>query len=582
MRVCALLFGIAATLGASPAAAAEYTDVARLSLIAKGSVTVQRGDDQKQLAATVNTPLLPGDYVATAPDTLAEIQLNGLSMLRLGQNVQLRIANNDATAREVQLAQGTLILSIAHPQESIAEIDTPSVTLRASAAGDYRITVTPGGATLATARSGQAQILTPQRSYPLDAGQTLTASGSAANPTVTPAAEVALDALDAFNLARDRMVDTALDTDTYLPANIAGYDDLNAYGNWINVAPYGMVWNPYVPAGWAPYRYGSWVWEDGFGWTWIALEPWGWAPFHYGYWFYCAPNGWCWYPGLGLQPIWYPAVVGWFGFGSYWGALLGWQYWGWVPLWPFEPYYPWYPGWGGWHWHPYLPPPPPPPPPRRITTSPPHLPTPLVPVRTRAVHGTEIKTAYRNMPFGATGVSGDAFRAGNFSKLAPIDPSHLTSVTLMHGALPMTPTAANLQFTHSAPKTTVRWAPIFSESRFETSTGLPRRTPFVTQQQQMHQAIHLQSHEVTPAKPQTPPASQVWQQFENARRNITIPHSLEPHPYQNPVSAPAVPPPHVPPPAPHSAAPPAPHPAPAGRPPATLDWRGFGPNGATV
>ncbi len=556
----AIAAGILASLVPLGSRAAQNTDVARISVIAKGSVVIQRGDHSSQLAAGVNTPVLPGDYVATQAGTLAEIQLDGVTMLRLGANTQIRVANNDASTREVQIAQGSLILSIAHSEASVAEIDSPSVTLRATGVGDYRITVTPG-MTLATARSGSAEIVTPQQTYPLSGGQTLTASGSATNPSVTQGAEVARDGLDAFNVSRDRTVNAALDTDSYVPGNIAGYDDLNAYGNWIDVAPYGMVWNPYVPTAWAPYRYGSWVWADGFGWTWIALEPWGWAPFHYGNWFTCAPYGWCWYPGTAL--IWYPAVVGWFGFGDYWGATLGWQYWGWVPLWPFEPFYPWYPGWGGWHWHPN------PPPPHGVAVGPPHLPRPILPVRTRAIHGSNVVKAYRNMPDGATGISGSALRAGDFSKLVPIDAARLQSVTLMHGALPLTPTAANLRFTNVSPRTTVQWAPVFRGARFETARGLPRRVQFPDQQQQMRQAIHSQAHAIVPAKPQTPPASDVWRHFQNSRQNIPVPHNVEPHPYQYPVSAPRAPAPM-----PHMPAMPR-MPAP-GRPPAAvqhLDWQ---------
>lgn len=591
----------ATALIAAPAHAAENTDVARVSVIARGSVVVQRGDENAQLAATVNTPLLPGDFIATQAGTEAEVQLDGFTMLRLGENVQIRIANNDSTVREVQLAAGTAILSIAHPESGAAQVDTPSITLRASGVGDYRITVDSDGTTLVTARNGSAEIVTPQQTYTLAPGKTIVAKGGAQNPEIGESPEVARDALDAFNVTRGRTVNSALDTDTYAPASIAGYDDLNAYGNWIDVPPYGMVWNPNVPAGWAPYRYGSWVWDDGFGWTWVASEPWGWTPFHYGNWFYCAPNGWCWYPpGLGMNPVWYPAMVGWFGFGDYWGATLGWQYWGWVPLGPYEPYYPWYPGWGGWHTHPNPSPRPPVSgriegtPSGRIEGNPPHAKQPIAPVTTHTIHGSNIAASYRNMKYGATGVSGNAFRSGNFSSPVSINPARLESVTLIHGALPVTPTSANARFTNAAPHAAVHWAPEFSASRFTTTEGLPRRTEFVNQQQQLRQALRAQPHAVAPAKPQMPPASQIWHQFENARRSVTIPRTVEPHPYQPPITSPIhqtqpsishpAPMPHqvtMPHPAPMPQRITMPHPAPisrppgghSSRPPTVIDWQ---------
>ncbi len=576
-----LAFVAGAIFLALPAGAVENTGVARLSVIAGGSVVIRRGDDQTELAGTVNAPILPGDYVATQAGGQAEIQLDGFTMLRLAPQTQIRLANNDASTREVQLAAGSVILSIAHEENGISEIDTPSVSLQAVDTGAYRVDVTSAGTTVASARSGQAEIVTPQQRYPLAAGRALLASGQAANPSVTQTADIPHDALDAFSTSRDRMVDSALDTDSYVPSNIAGYDDLNAYGNWINVAPYGMVWSPYVPAGWAPYRNGSWVWEDGFGWTWVALEPWGWAPFHYGYWFDCAPNGWCWYPpGLGLAPVWYPAVVGWFGFGDYWGPSLGFQYWGWVPLWPYEPFYPWYPGWGAWHSHPHTPPP------HRISANPPRLTHPAMPIKTHAVYGSHVGTTYRNMAHGASGISGTAFRSGNFSAPVPIDAAHLKSVTVLHGALPLTPTAANLRFARTAPKVPVHWSHEFAGSHFAASPAMPHRTQFPAQQRQVHETLHQQSHAIVPAKPQTPPASQIWQQFENSRRYVPVPRSVEPHPYQPPVSTPVHPiaapphpiamPPH--PPAPVSHPPPAPHPVTPSRPPESLDWQNVSEN----
>jgi hypothetical protein len=529
------VLGAAALIFTVPAMAAENTDVARVSAIAKGSMTIQRGDDQEQLAATVNAPLLPGDFIATAPGTQAEIQLDGFTTLRLGGAVQARIVNNDSTTREVQVAAGTVVLGIAHPENGDIAIDTPSVTLRASQVGGYRLTVSSDGATLATARSGQAEVVSPKSTVSLTPGNTIVITGDASNPTIETTSEVARDALDEFSKSRARIANSALDTDSYVPENIAGYDDLNAYGKWIDVRPYGMVWNPYEPADWVPYRYGSWAWADGFGWTWIANEPWGWTPYHYGRWFACAPYGWCWYPPtVGLAPVWYPGLVGFFGFGDYWGATLGFQYWGWVPLAPWEPYYPWYPGWGAWHTHPTPPP---------VRHNPHPIPVkithrPLVPVRTRPEYGVNVENTYKNIRGGATGVSGTGFRSGNFGKPVAIDPRRLKNVTLMQGGLPLTPTTNNLRFTQTPPKTTVRWAPVFKGPRFATANGLPRRTQFPSQRQQLQQTLHNQSHAIVSAKPQQPPASQAWQHFENSRRDVTLPPSTMPHPYRYPVTNP--------------------------------------------
>jgi hypothetical protein len=529
-------FAIAVALALSlfsalPAAASDTTDVARISVIEKGSLVVQRGDDKTQVAATVNAPLLPADFVATQPGTQAEIQLDGFIMLRLGANVQARLANNDSTERDVQLAQGTIVLGIVHAESGVVEIETPSVTLRATEIGDYRVTVSSDGSTAITARSGKAEVVTPQQTYSLAPGQTLIASGSAETPAVSYTAEVALDALDRFSASRDHIVNASLNTDTYVPAGIAGYDDLNSYGQWINVAPYGEVWSPYAATTWAPYRNGTWVWEGGFGWTWVANEPWGWAPFHYGRWFACAPYGWCWYPpGLAIAPVWYPALVGFFGFGDYADVTIGFDYWGWVPLAPYEPFYPWYPGWAAWHSHPH-------------PGSARFVPRPLPPVHLRSAPGAHANVTYTNLRNGATGVRGAAFRAGNFSEARTIDPNQLRNIVAIRGTLPITPTTANLSFTNTGPAPHVQFSREFTQPRFATAAGVPLRTQFDAQRRDVHQSLRAAPPAAVP--PESPGSTaDAWKRFESARPPVTSPSI--PQPRQYPITTPGEPPTRMP------------------------------------
>ena len=129
-----------------------------------------------------------------------------------------------------------------------------------------------------------------------------------------------------------------------MPQGVYGAEDLDTYGSWTDVAPYGHVWRPRVAvADWAPYRNGRWVWEDWYGWTWVSYDPWGWAPYHYGRWFWDTGFGWCWYPGVyGRHHYWSPALVAWFGFGGGGGVGFGFGNVGWVPLAPYETFHPWW------------------------------------------------------------------------------------------------------------------------------------------------------------------------------------------------------------------------------------------------
>jgi hypothetical protein len=147
-----------------------------------------------------------------------------------------------------------------------------------------------------------------------------------------------LDAFDGFTRDRDAREDRATLSARYVPREMIGYEDLDANGRWVNIAPYGMVWQPTViSAGWAPYRHGHWAWVEPWGWTWIDDMPWGFAPFHYGRWANSA-GGWFWVPGtISVRPVYSPALVAFVG-----GGGIGVGVAAWFPLGPGEVYRPAY------------------------------------------------------------------------------------------------------------------------------------------------------------------------------------------------------------------------------------------------
>ncbi len=147
-----------------------------------------------------------------------------------------------------------------------------------------------------------------------------------------------LDAFDGWTSERDAREDRATISARYVPREMIGYEDLDANGRWVNIPPYGMVWQPNVAAaGWAPYRQGHWAWVDPWGWTWIDDMPWGFAPFHYGRWAYVG-TGWYWVPGaVAVRPVYSPALVAFVG-----GGGIGVGVAAWFPLGPGEVYRPAY------------------------------------------------------------------------------------------------------------------------------------------------------------------------------------------------------------------------------------------------
>ena len=108
-----------------------------------------------------------------------------------------------------------------------------------------------------------------------------------------------------------------VDYTTYPPADFSTpddtayfYDTLAPYGSWINLAGYGLCWQPIVYVrnhDWRPYNdRGRWLYTD-CGWYWQSDYSWGWAAFHYGRWFRDANAGWVWLPNR----VWGPAWVSW-------------------------------------------------------------------------------------------------------------------------------------------------------------------------------------------------------------------------------------------------------------------------------
>ena len=476
---------LAAQLAASAepeyATAAAGVGVARISLI-QGSVAVQRGDSATPTGAVVNAPILGADYVTTGNGSRAEIQFDNATALRLGGNVQIRFTHLDANQRILQLAEGTVELRLLRGTDGRSQIDTPSISIRPQMSGSYRVSVDRNGITRVTVRAGRADIVTAQGTQSLGPDVTLQAQGSASQPWIEQLEAIAYDDFDRFNRDRDDRAERALADAAYVAPGVAGVDDLNAYGRWVNDGSYGQVWVPNaVTSDWAPYRYGRWAWEGGFGWTWIGFEPWGWAPYHYGRWFHHRFYGWCWYPQRTFI-VWQPALVAFLTFG---GGNIGW-----VGLAPFEPFTPWwFNGFSGT--------------------------TPL------AFNNGQITRMYGNARYnGVTYTPGQRFLEGRFDRLAAAPPSKLRSVEIVRGAPPVVPTQANLRYTERPVSRELAVRPTFTSESFAGGALPVARIPFDQQRASVAAVVHARSETpvVTQVAPRAPVrAVEPWSRFSGGR-----------------------------------------------------------------
>ena len=327
--------------------------VARIQYMA-GEVSIQPGGVNDWIAAEMNRPLTTADRVWTDKNSKAELDVGG-GYLRLNSESSLTLSNVSDNTVQVELDQGTLEVTVRNLNGGeIYEVDTPNAAFTVMKPGVYRFNVYPNeDQTWATVRKGNLEATGRGSAVQIKSGEQVrfTSSNSLQH---TAEAAPAPDGFDDWAQVRDKRLDSSQSA-RYVSPGVVGYGDLDQYGTWQTIAPYGPIWVPSsVPVGWAPYRYGHWAWIAPWGWTWVDNAPWGFAPFHYGRWVYSS-GYWGWSPGpYGYNPCYAPALVGWlggpgfgvgFGFGGPgWGVGINF---GWFPLGWGEPYYPWYGGYRG-------------------------------------------------------------------------------------------------------------------------------------------------------------------------------------------------------------------------------------------
>jgi len=340
LRPRLLAVGVAAALGASalPALAQDPpTRAGRIAWLA-GPVSMSPNGTDTWAQAPLNRPLVAGDRLWTDAGARDEAQF-GPVVARMDAGTLLSVLAADEASTQLQVSQGRIDLHVRRIDPNTAvEIDTPNLAFVARAPGDYRIVVSPDGASTDVAvlrgagdvyGDGNAYSIGPNQGYRF-AGQDLQNLG---NAPVQP-----YDDFDRWAFERDARLDRAQSA-RFVPADVVGYEDLDDNGAWRTVPEYGNVWVPTrVASDWVPYQSGHWAWIDPWGWTWVDDQPWGYAVSHYGRWVNLE-NRWAWVPAPARErPVFAPALV------AFVGAALGGRGdgpgVGWFPLGPHEPYRP--------------------------------------------------------------------------------------------------------------------------------------------------------------------------------------------------------------------------------------------------
>jgi hypothetical protein len=324
----------------------------RLSF-ADGSVSFLRSGDDDWSPARVNTPLAAGDELYSAEGSNLELQIGARASVRGGEKTQLGLTSLEPDFLQFRLTSGHLALDLRtlKPGQTI-EVATPHAAFTVERTGYYRVEVAPDASSFTSRRGGSAQLTLPS-GVPAEvaSGEQVVVKGDGQLETY---AAPDLDTWDRWNYARtDDQQGTV--SARYVPSDVYGVSDLDAYGDWRVVPTYGSVWVPRrVAVGWVPYSTGTWLHDPYYGWSWVDDAPWGWAPYHYGRWVYVS-GFWGWYPGPVIARAYYaPALVAFYGGGVSFGIRpsVGWVALGWG-----EPLIPWWgptyfrgrPCWTGWH-----------------------------------------------------------------------------------------------------------------------------------------------------------------------------------------------------------------------------------------
>jgi len=389
-----------------------------------GSVSFWRPGDEQWAAAQVNTPLAPGDSIATGADGTAEIQIGPRAFVRVRPGTQIELNDQQPDRLTLRLDAGEVSIDLREvPAGQAIAVQTTAAVLAPQGPGLYRARFDQTAAFEARG-GGRAGVLPANGAQGvIGSGEQVTIAGAGIDRRPAPPE----DAWDRWNEARTAVL-VASPSAQYVSADMYGTQDLDRYGSWSSTPDYGEVWYPAsVPAGWMPYGAGRWIWDARYHWTWVDDAPWGWAPFHYGRWVEVRGR-WAWVPGPRVvRPAYSPALVVFLD-----GPVIATRPVGWAALSWGEPLVPWWgpprfagvPTWRGWHG------------PRVVNN--------VVVQRTTVVNVKQI-TVYRNVNVnhGVVAVPHDRFGHDHVGpgRLANVDVRQLEP---LHEALPVRSVRANV------------------------------------------------------------------------------------------------------------------------------------------
>jgi hypothetical protein len=258
--------------------------VARVKVL-DGSVWVRPSSGGDWEEFSTNSPVPPRSRVSVPDGSEAELQFHGGQFVLLTSGTDLEVRDLQEGKSEFRLRAGEIRFDL--PSDDFAPV---SVRVPGGAVAQFPVpgrqwlTVTDGDETRLVVRRGSALVTMEDDQHRLRAGQEAVIGRDIVVAEYSGEADETEEPPPPY------------EGEELAEAPPAVVDELQEYGEWVDVPTYGTVWRPSVAAGWSPYVYGRWVWIAPYGWTWVSSEPWGWYPYRCGYWLTDPVFGWVWSP----------------------------------------------------------------------------------------------------------------------------------------------------------------------------------------------------------------------------------------------------------------------------------------------
>lgn len=302
--------------------------------------TVVRTGDSREVEATRNLPVYPGDEIVTARRGRSEVHLSDGNIIGIDRATALRFRSildsyeGDSDETVVELRYGKVAVHRTDIGRQHVRLDTDNASYVAIHEAVYSVEADSRGRDRIAVFEGSVEVRTPSRSTRLRRGESASVDDQGVYDLVADRGYSA-DDFERWFLKRSERYGTY---DTRYTDRRLGYwsDDLDSHGRWVFVTGIGWSWRPFVAVGWRPYHNGYWYTSRTGCLTWVSHDPWGWAPWHYGRWGFDPGYGWIWVPGYSYSPAW-----------VYW--MYGPGYVGWAPSGWWDCHRPYY----GWAYGPY-------------------------------------------------------------------------------------------------------------------------------------------------------------------------------------------------------------------------------------